>query len=192
MSSESNKVQTNLIYIIQEREFVNSGENVFKYGRTDQLMSHRIKGYSKGTEIILTHKCANNNKFDESALGTLLKSTFKSREDIGKEYIEGSREEISRVFMEFCLENMEQKPNSDVIQCWKTIHEDIKKQLTNGQKEDYEKYLKFIERYNNSDISDVTYEEYKEHLAGFSFTKRVNLREFTNGLIEEKRNYWPF
>ena len=43
------------IYLIQEREFVNSGENVFKVGRSSQLIN-RISSYPKGSNVIFAVK----------------------------------------------------------------------------------------------------------------------------------------
>jgi hypothetical protein len=95
----------NLMYLIQEREFVNT--DVYKFGRTDKTINERLKGYSKGTIVIHTHKCKCSNKEAEYGIKRIFKGNVVIRPDIGSEYIEGNYYEICKLFMKYCLQDME-------------------------------------------------------------------------------------
>jgi hypothetical protein len=95
----------NLIYLIQEREFVNT--NVFKFGRTNKLITERLKGYSNGSIVIHTHKCNRCNKDMEMELKLLYNDNVILRKDIGTEYIEGNYNDICKIFMKCCLQDIE-------------------------------------------------------------------------------------
>lgn len=75
------------LYLIWEREFLKSGEKVFKIGRTDNIR-RRLSQYPKGSRLlfsIYTPDCLTA----ERELIRKFKSTFKPRVDIGREYFEG-------------------------------------------------------------------------------------------------------
>jgi hypothetical protein len=89
------------VYVLIEREFINSGENVFKIGKTTDILS-RMKGYPKGSKLVCLMNCENHNE-SELQLKTAFKKAFKHRGDIGHEYFEGNKLEIINVFMENCV-----------------------------------------------------------------------------------------
>ena len=43
----------NYIYLLQEREFINSNQNIYKIGKTKQEHNNRLRGYPKGTELLI-------------------------------------------------------------------------------------------------------------------------------------------
>ena len=76
-------------YILQEREFINSGEPIFKIGRTNQKdVNRRFKAYPKSSEVIWTVKCPNSKLFEYVAV-KLFQHHFTARPDIGREYFHG-------------------------------------------------------------------------------------------------------
>ena len=82
-------LKANFIYLIREREHISLQQPVYKIGRTEQLLSRRMAGYPKDSELIVSCQSADSHK-DESLLKELLHKNFKCRRDIGYEYFEGN------------------------------------------------------------------------------------------------------
>lgn len=78
----------NYIYLLQEREFVKTSENVYKVGMTEKENHTRFNQYPKGS-ILLFQTICNNCKKIEKEIIELFKDNFKYRRDIGNEYFEG-------------------------------------------------------------------------------------------------------
>ena len=88
----------NYCYIIHEREFIKTGELIFKVGRTAQPKDKRLSQYPKGSiEKIKKHvsdcvKC-------EREIKKVFDKKFKNRSDIGREYYEGDCVEMEKEFL---------------------------------------------------------------------------------------------
>jgi len=78
------------IYLIKEREFVKSCEQVYKIGKTAQTAGKRFSGYPKDSIIEIYLHVTDHNKC-ESDLIRIFDGLFKKRTDIGTEYYEGNR-----------------------------------------------------------------------------------------------------
>jgi hypothetical protein len=77
------------IYLLQEREFIKSGEKIYKLGRTSKENLTRFNQYPKGSELIIQIKC-NYSKIIEHLLIKSFKEKFiHHKEYIGNEYFEG-------------------------------------------------------------------------------------------------------
>ena len=76
------------IYLIKEREFIKTNENIIKLGRTSQNEDKRFKQYPKGSKEIFKLLCKNSIQFEKELI-SLFKKTFTQRKDIGNEYFEG-------------------------------------------------------------------------------------------------------
>jgi hypothetical protein len=76
------------IYLLQEREFIKTKENVYKVGMTKKENHERFNQYPKGSVLLFQIIC-NNCKNMEKIVLTKFKETFKQRKDIGNEYFEG-------------------------------------------------------------------------------------------------------
>lgn len=80
---------TSYIYLLQEREFIKTNENIYKIGKSKQENLKRFKQYPKGSRLLLQIIC-----FDCDVLETRLIKEFKKkfihRSDIGAEYFEGN------------------------------------------------------------------------------------------------------
>ena len=81
-------ITTNYIYLLQEREFIKSKENIYKVGMTKKENHKRFNQYAKGS-ILLFQMICNNCKNIEKQIIKLFKENFKLRKDIGNEYFEG-------------------------------------------------------------------------------------------------------
>lgn len=79
---------TNYIYLLQEREFTKTTENIYKVGRTKKENHQRFNQYPKGS-ILLFQMICNNCENIEGQIIKIFKEKFNQRKDIGNEYFEG-------------------------------------------------------------------------------------------------------
>ena len=77
------------IYLIQLREFMKSGEPIFKVGRTHQENFKRFYQYPKGSIILFQIICKDCNKIENKII-IHFKEKYIFRKDIGNEYFEGN------------------------------------------------------------------------------------------------------
>ena len=92
------------IYIIQEREFAKFNENVFKVGKSKNILS-RTSSYPKNSIVIFTIKVFDCDETERKVL-TECREKFKNRKDIGNEYFECTEYEITKICSDICIENM--------------------------------------------------------------------------------------
>lgn len=79
------------IYILQEREFIKTGESIYKIGRTSKNNLTRFQQYPKNSELIMQIR-SNDNCFHEREIISHFKVKYIQRQDIGTEYFEGDIE----------------------------------------------------------------------------------------------------
>jgi hypothetical protein len=77
------------IYLLQEREFISTNQNVYKIGKTKQENLARFKQYPKGSKLIIQILCTNCDVL-ESELIQNFRTKYTHRKDIGNEYFEGN------------------------------------------------------------------------------------------------------
>ncbi len=83
------------IYLLKEREFIKTKEDIYKIGKTRQNNGERFKQYPKGSLLILQKICNDCDK-TEKILLIKFKEQFKQRKDIGAEYFEGNRNDMCK------------------------------------------------------------------------------------------------
>jgi hypothetical protein len=76
------------IYLLIEREFIKTNENIYKIGKTKQEFGKRFNQYPKGSNLFL-HLYVKNIDIFEKNMIDLFGLEFKRRLDIGYEYFEG-------------------------------------------------------------------------------------------------------
>ena len=76
------------IYLVQEREFINTKENIYKLGKSRQENTARVKQYPKGSKLLLQHICNDCDMFEKKLISDF-KNKYKHRKDLGNEYFEG-------------------------------------------------------------------------------------------------------
>jgi hypothetical protein len=76
------------IYLIQTREFVNSGEPIYKIGKTKQENYTRFMQYPNGS-IQLFQSACNNCDILEQKVIKLFSSKYENKKCFGKEYFKG-------------------------------------------------------------------------------------------------------
>ena len=79
----------NYIYLLQEREFTKTNENIYKIGMTQKDNLERFNQYPKGSLLLFQMIC-NDCKNIENCLIKIFKEKFIQRKDIGTEYFEGN------------------------------------------------------------------------------------------------------
>lgn len=77
-------------YIIKEREFIKSKENILKIGQTEQPETNRASQYPKGSVLIL-QRFVNDRLAAEREIIKVFDEKFINRPDIGREYYEGAQ-----------------------------------------------------------------------------------------------------
>ena len=87
------------IYLLKEREFIKTGEDIFKIGRSSQFNDKRIKQYPKGSMVLLMIFCGNSKQI-EIFLINKFKEIFIQRKDIGVEYFEGCLFKMREIIIE--------------------------------------------------------------------------------------------
>lgn len=80
------------IYIIYVREFLNLCQNIFKIGRTRNIIK-RFKQYPNGSVLILSLQVDDMFHY-EKELKSIFKEKYNQRTDIGTEYFEGNVEDM--------------------------------------------------------------------------------------------------
>ena len=79
----------NYIYLLKEREFLNSGEDVYKIGKTTQQNDKRFRQYPKNSVLLFQSICSDCSSIQKIIISKF-RVEFKQRKDIGIEYFEGN------------------------------------------------------------------------------------------------------
>ena len=101
-------MNSNTIYLLQTREFIQLKQPVYKIGRTNQPLEKRFKQYPKGSQLLHSNICCNSVN-TETILLRYFKEQFTHRGDIGKEYFEGDPKKMIEIIDYFCKNNMDFK-----------------------------------------------------------------------------------
>jgi hypothetical protein len=81
------------IYLIQEREFINLKECVYKVGKTKQPNVTRFMQYPKGSSLIYQSVCSDCDFFENKII-RFFKTKYLQRTDFGREYFEGAEQKM--------------------------------------------------------------------------------------------------
>lgn len=88
------------IYLLQEREFIKTKENIYKLGKTKQENLKRIQNYPNGTKLNIQLECENCD-INEKNLIIIFKQKFIQRIDIGTEYFEGNPDAMRKIICDY-------------------------------------------------------------------------------------------
>ncbi len=107
------------IYLLQEREFIKTNENIYKIGKTTQQNNERFKQYPKGSVLLLQTICSNCHSIEKELIKQF-KNKFKQRNDIGIEYFEGNLQDMIHIIVDIIKNDnlpvkSEQENNHDRI-----------------------------------------------------------------------------
>ena len=96
-STSDNKVN-GIIYLLLEREFIKTGENVYKVGKTSNI-NKRMSKYPKGSFLYFSVVSDDIDR-DEKEILSVFENEFIQRRDIGSEYFEGDNKlMIKQIFL---------------------------------------------------------------------------------------------
>lgn len=103
------------LYIAKLREFVISGANVYKIGRTDRTINKRFSDYPKGSLLIYHVEVGNETCALESNLIQALKENENMRQcvEYGTEYFEGDVDDIKNILQKIVTDNNENNMNEN-------------------------------------------------------------------------------
>ena len=87
--------ESQYIYLLQEREFVKTGELIYKIGKTKKDQYTRFNQYPNGSILLLHIKC-DNCDCNEKDIIKLFKTKYKHKKEIGNEYFEGNYKEMMK------------------------------------------------------------------------------------------------
>ena len=130
---------TNYIYLVKEREFIKTNENIYKIGRSKQENTKRFLQYPKGSELILQETCIDCIKTEKMIINEF-KKHFIHRKDIGNEYFEGECLKMRKIVWGYLLDESKQVENDNYNESLeniqsprKEIFEDIIDNLTENK-----------------------------------------------------------
>lgn len=132
------------IYLIKEREFIKTNENIIKIGKTKQPNLGRMNQYPKGSMLLCQVSCPNCDSA-EIALINIFRDRYQQRRDIGNEYFEGDQDDMVEIITKYIIDdkrNRKNKPHEN---------EEENADIVNDEEED-----------NNSDSDeekDIIYEK---------------------------------
>lgn len=130
------------IYLLQEREFIKTKENVYKVGMTKKENHERFNQYPKGS-ILLFQVICNNCKNMEKVVVKNFKESFIQRKDYGNEYFEGDyKRMIDIIYLTIKNEN-------DECMVEETLEEEVEELEELEEVEEVEelKENKFLKKY---------------------------------------------
>lgn len=109
-------IKVNYIYLLQEREFIKTKENIYKIGRTTQVNNERLKQYPKGSVLLFQMIC-NDCVSTEYKILKIFNEDFILRDDVGNEYFEGDYQEM----IDIIYKTIKNEQKSSIIEEKKTI-----------------------------------------------------------------------
>lgn len=186
------------IYMLQEREFINTKQNIYKLGKTKQENLQRFKQYPKGSKLILQQVCDNCDVL-ETQLIRDFKNKYIHRKDIGNEYFEGDYNEMIKDIHKMITYNVISYENTDDEYKPQIVIDDEVKQLFPNYRDDetfggIKKLIKiFIEahkisiKYIDCEMNDWNYQTIHNYMV-----KEVEAYrdEFDNTYFKHKDNYY--
>lgn len=99
---EASEIEYNYIYCLREREFIKSGEKIYKIGKTSKQPFKRLKQYPKESELILLLKVEDCHS-TESELISLFDSKYEQAKNIGREYYKGNVNDMIQSILELTM-----------------------------------------------------------------------------------------
>lgn len=110
-----------LLYMLHPRACINGNESVYKIGKTRKPLRERLRGYTKGTEVVAQLPVP-SELLDgtETAVLQALRRSFRSRNDYGNEYFEGDKFQMFHCVCE-AVRHYQQRSQRPVSPCWKEL-----------------------------------------------------------------------
>jgi hypothetical protein len=91
--SYDNDITIHYVYLLKEREFVRTNENVYKIGKSTQANLSRFSQYPNGSILYFQMICKDCSKIERNIINSF-RSRYINRTDIGNEYFEGNYDDM--------------------------------------------------------------------------------------------------
>ena len=130
-------MSTNYVYLLQQREFLKTKEDIFKVGMTTQENHERFKQYPKGSILLFQMICKNCKDMEKQIL-TSFKEIFNHRKDIGNEYFQGNYQNMIDIIYSAIKSEKEQKEKNEQNDEYKEEDEETPYQITT-----FEEWIKY-------------------------------------------------
>ena len=154
-TTESHVNMVQYIYLLQEREFTKTGENIYKVGMTTKNNYERFNQYPKGSILLFQIICTDCKNIEKKVLKKFNKK-FKLKKDIGNEYFEGDYKYMIKI-----------------------IYSIVKKEDKN-EEEIEDKNEEEIEDKNEEEIEDKNEEEIEDKREVYTITTYQEWSKFSN------------
>ena len=186
------------IYLLQEREFMNTKQNIYKMGKTKQENLKRFKQYPKGSKLLLQQICEDCDML-ETQLIRDFKNKYIHRKDIGNEYFEGDHIDMSKDIHNKIVNNVvydntddnEDKPEIDIDDEVNELFPNYCEDETFGGTKKLIKIFieahKIIIKYIDCEINDLNTPSIHNYMVK---DDEVYRDDFDNTYFEYKDNYY--
>lgn len=186
------------IYLLQEREFLNSNENIYKIGKTKQENHGRFKQYPKNS-ILLFQMICDDCDYLETKIKKIFQKKYKQCKNIGLEYFEGDYNDMIKDIF-YIKNNIIDYENMEIDK--QIIAKDIPKisvdrkilDLIEIEYKGRNKLLNYFDKILKINIKKIAMEEYQERIRIEKKEKKVELElqtiylEFLNEITEKTKN----
>ncbi len=165
------------IYLLQEREFIKTKENVYKVGMTEKENHKRFNQYPKGSILLFQIICKNCKNMEKNIIKQF-KEKFKQRKDFGNEYFEGEYKNMIDIIYLTVKDEQYNEPEScenDKIYKMKMLYENIPSYIKVFFKEPD---LFANKRFNATELYEITQQITKK----YSLLSNYTATEFGLGL----------
>lgn len=168
-------MSSNNCYIIQEREFLNLNQDIYKIGKTTQEGLKRTNQYPKGSKIILFMEVQNCHEF-ENKVKNLFDKKYIHRKDIGSEYYEGDKEQMIKDFIDIKNNLINFDESQPILKHKNQIL--VENQIYYYPQAELEKFYEIlqlgIQKFNDINKSSIVYNYDRIHMFMNTYIKILN------------------
>ena len=164
------------IFLVREREFVKTSENVFKLGLSRGEKLDESKAFPNGSILQSLISCHNSDKKLNKLLN-LFKYKFSERNDLGENYFEGNSEDMIKIISDNIINSENEEKNNEELK------KNSKKEKTKSKK-DNEKSKKEKSK-NKKELKEKT----KKHDSNKKkkISKKLNEKNTVNIEIDDEK-----
>jgi hypothetical protein len=169
----TNTEDSQYVYLLQTREFINSNLPVYKIGKTKQTNNLRFNSYPKGSKLFVQLCCKDCDECERLIIN-LFDKKYKKRSDFGNEYYEGEKIKMILDIIEI-IDYKKQLEEQEKMKYLQEI-ENLKKENTELKKEK----ISIIGKNN-----DLKTENSKKNIVDSLITEIIEYKEPDNN-VEKK------
>jgi len=170
------------IYLVQEREFIKSNEDIYKIGKSKQENLKRFNSYPNGSKLLFQCICTDCNKI-ERILIKLFREKYELQRYIGNEYFKGGYiEMINDIYN--CIYNYIED-DFDIVAENKVVKVEVGKKVVVEKKDVVKNVVA------NNVIYKCNYCEYTSNkMNNITLHTDIKHRDMKNDVKEEENEYY--